>query len=249
MMNSANPSAPIHAAQRRALFAAARARGMSTDDLRAMTPAGSISMLTADQAHCLLDRLNGNSPFAIRHSSFGGRRRRRPRAAAGVIRMVSPEQRALIISIRMELGWTDAELHDWLMKRHHADGRPMNVMQSSADAVAVIELLKGVRTRTFIARWRKKNNNASLVRCRVGDQCVVAVPPIDQRQIWTIRDRLARIARARGQSSKQAPEWAYTLRLRNGRLARGIADSAEASELIELLTKELSSIRRQEAAP
>lgn len=240
------PQAPITAAQRRALFASANQRGLSLDELRAMTPQRSVSQLSAHEAATILQRLNGGSRITA-----SPRRPRRPRRPSNVIALISAEQRALIVAIRMEIGWTDAELHDWLTKRHHPDGRPMNVMHSSSDAVAVIELLKGVRTRTFLARWRKKSNIAGPARCHAGATRIEAPPPIDHRQIWTIRDRIARIARiarARGQSSQQVREWAYTLRLRSGRLARGIADSAEASELIELLTRELANLKSKEPA-
>lgn len=58
--------------QRRALFAAARDRGLSIDDVRDMTPTGSISALTRAEASDLLDRINAGT-------DFDEHRRQRPR--------------------------------------------------------------------------------------------------------------------------------------------------------------------------
>jgi len=51
------PSHPITADQRRMVFALAKGRGMSTDDIRELTPAGSISALSTGQASQLNDAL------------------------------------------------------------------------------------------------------------------------------------------------------------------------------------------------
>jgi len=53
------PSHPITADQRRMVFALAKGRGMSTDDIRELTPAGSISALSTGQASQLIDALRG----------------------------------------------------------------------------------------------------------------------------------------------------------------------------------------------
>ncbi len=42
----------------------------------------------------------------------------------------------------------------WLSERHHGDGRPMTRVDSSADSVAVIELLKAVLARSRIKTRR-----------------------------------------------------------------------------------------------
>lgn len=156
---------PITPAQRRALFAAARQRGLTTDELRDMTPTGSISMLTRADASRLLDRLNKGS----RDQGTKGSRsvapvsnRRRPRRPKGVVSLVTAAQRDKLAALRMELGWTDDHLQAWLAKRHfpepvyvlgtdgrfickHRPGeRPLTDMQSAGDAQHVIELLKHV---------------------------------------------------------------------------------------------------------
>lgn len=142
----------ITPAQRKALFAAARGKGLSTDDLRAMTPRGSISALSRREAFDLLNRLNAGTEYD-RPAPH-----RRPRRARGMYAFVTQAQRDLIVSLRLEIGWSDDQFRDWLGKRHYRDDptRPMTDMQSSADAERVIELLKGVRERMEQAQAKRE---------------------------------------------------------------------------------------------
>jgi len=140
---------PISEAQRKAIFAAGREHGFSIDDLRAMTPAGSISMLNRQQAAELLNRLNRGT--AHDHPRKGSRGPRRP---AGVYAMCSDAQRRKIVALGIELGWTTEQLQSWLARRHYADRRPMTKIDSSRDGAEVIELLKGVLDRSIAARSR-----------------------------------------------------------------------------------------------
>ncbi len=142
---------PITPAQRTAIFAAARSRGLGIEDIRAMTPAGSISKLTRLQAREVLDRLNAGTPHAVQH---------RPRRPKGVYAFVTDAQRNKIESLRIELGWTRERLKQWLGGRTHADGRPMTSMDTTADASAVIELLKAVAGRTESARHKAASSIA-----------------------------------------------------------------------------------------
>ena len=137
-------------AQRRAIFAWGRANGMSIEDLRAMTPAGSISKMTRDQASKLIDRLN--------REQQAKRPRRRKRRPKNVFAIATEEQRAKIDSLRLTLGWSPEKLDAWLSKRHFLDGRPMNKIDSSDDAVRVIELLKGVIKRTDPAKLKRQRS-------------------------------------------------------------------------------------------
>jgi len=150
---------PITPEQRKALFAAGKARGLRIDDLRALTPANSISLLTRLQASRLIDRLNAGS-----ESAYPKRRSRAPRRPKGVYAVSSPQQRLKIESLRTELGWTPERLGEWLSKRHHDHGRPMATLHdgsytlnidSTADASAVIQLLIAVLAKTERARERK----------------------------------------------------------------------------------------------
>lgn len=150
---------PITPEQRRALFAAGKARGLDIDDLRALTPAGSISLLTRLQASRLIDRLNAGS-----ESAYPKRRSRAPRRPKGIHAIATPSQRNKIEALRIDLGWTPEHLGKWLSERHHAHGRPMATLRegaytlnidSTADASAVIELLKAVLAKTERARERK----------------------------------------------------------------------------------------------
>jgi hypothetical protein len=143
---------PITPAQRRALFAIGKARDMSIDDLRDLTPAGSISALTRDEASHLLDRLNAHTDHE--HPRRSPRRPRRPK---GVYAFASDAQRGKIAALRIDLGWSPEKLHEWLSERHHSDGRPMTRIDSTTDGQAVIELLKIVVTRTQ-ARRRAGND-------------------------------------------------------------------------------------------
>jgi hypothetical protein len=139
--------------QRSAIFAAARRLCMEINDVRAMTPAGSVSQLTYAQASDILDSLNRGSGY--QHPRTYKRPARRPK---GVYRMVTPDQLSKIESLRIELGWEPDRLQAWLAKRRHNDGRPMTRVDSSADGVAVIELLKGVQIRQAkvnVERWLK----------------------------------------------------------------------------------------------
>jgi hypothetical protein len=112
---------------------------MSIDDLRALTPAGSISAMTHRQASDLLNRLNARTEYEHPRKTKRG-----PRRPKGVYRLATDAQRAKVESLRMYLGWTPDRLSEWLGERHHKDGRPMTRIDSSIDAVAVIELLKAV---------------------------------------------------------------------------------------------------------
>jgi hypothetical protein len=143
---------PITADQRRALFAIGRARNLDIDDLRALTPTGSISALTSVQASRLLDGLNAGTQYAHPRSSA-----RRPRRPKGVYAFASAAQLRKVEALRIDLEWSPQKLQEWLSQRHHDDGRPMTRIDSTTDGQAVIELLKIVVTRTQ-ARRRAGNN-------------------------------------------------------------------------------------------
>lgn len=142
---------PIRDTQRRAIFAAARARGMSIDDVRDLSPGGSISALTRAQAGDVLRRLNSGTRYE--HPRPAVRGRRRPK---NVYRLATPAQRGKIEALRTELDWTPEKLAQWLSERRHGDGRLMSRIDSSSDASAVIELLKGVTIRDQQCRRRRE---------------------------------------------------------------------------------------------
>ena len=136
------------------IFAIGRERGMTTDDLREMTPAGSISMLTRVQAMHLIDALKrGKSPdYEQKTNAPRKPRQRRPK---NVIRLVTDDQRALIEALRIDLDWTEDQLDAWLRVRHFpGESRNLTQMQTSKDAQFVIELLKRVLDKTIQGRQR-----------------------------------------------------------------------------------------------
>lgn len=154
----------LTSAQRSKLFALAKEQGHTIDDLRAMTPAGSISMLTRGQAATLIDALEkGNSPNY-------GRTPRMPRRPAGTIRFMTDAQCSAIDRARARLGMTATQFHDWLAKRHFRSdpSRSMacvldpKAAVSTADAGEVIELLKAVVAKHEQAVSRRAAENAEV---------------------------------------------------------------------------------------
>lgn len=141
---------PITPVQRRALFAAAKGHGLDIDDLRAMTPAGSISALSRSEAFAVLDRVNSGTAYDERRR----RRQRGPRRPKGVFAMVTAAQSAKIEALRLDLAWSPEGLAGFLAERHYSHGGPMSKILTTADASAVIELLKSVIKRQAAARSR-----------------------------------------------------------------------------------------------
>ncbi len=156
---SATTSESITPAQRRALFAAGKRRGMDIDALRSLTPRGSISALSRAEAARILTSLNcGTDHEHPRRSP------RRPRRPAGVYAFASDAQRRKIQALRIDLGWTPEKFQEWLSERHHGDGRPMTRIDSTTDAQAVIELLKVVLSRTATRRDEDHSGTPGPVR-------------------------------------------------------------------------------------
>ena len=91
----------ITADQRRLLFALARQRGMGKEDLRAATPAGSVSKLTRAEASALIDRLRGPASPA----------RRTPRGT------VTMKQLGMMAHLVKMIGFSSEQLGAWLSKR------------------------------------------------------------------------------------------------------------------------------------
>jgi len=89
----------ITEAQRRMLFARAKALGMGLDDIRAMTPKGSVSALTKEEARDLIDRLVGQPGRAWRDQG----------TATG-------NQLSTIEYLRGLVGFSDTEFSHWLGK-------------------------------------------------------------------------------------------------------------------------------------
>ena len=137
-------------AQRSKIFAVANERGLSLDDVRAMTPAGSVSALTRVHATALIDALEkGQSPDYDRAAT---KRPRRDRPAEGSIRLVSDAQRNTIESLRRDCGFTKESFQTWLSQRSFNDRRPLTDMNTSGDAIFIIELLKRVRDKQRAAQ-------------------------------------------------------------------------------------------------
>lgn len=137
-------------AQNRHIFALKRERGLSLDDLRDMTPAGSISMLTRAQANVLIDALKtGKSPDYNKRSSFPRQREGQGRRPKGVASMITDAQRQKVRALRLELGWSAEALKTWLSsRRFHGEDRYLIHAVSADDVSFIIELLKRVRDKT-----------------------------------------------------------------------------------------------------
>jgi len=143
----------ISPAQRRAIFAAGRARGLGIEDLRALTPQHSISHLTHRQAAALLNSLNRGTPHD-RQAALPARRAG-PRRRRGIYAFLTIAQRNMIRYFVLRWGWSERRFADWLGERHFRDGRKMVDMRSTADGVEVIELLKAVDARMQAAAHRR----------------------------------------------------------------------------------------------
>jgi hypothetical protein len=91
----------ITESQRKLIFALGHSYGLDIDDLRAMTPAGSISMLTQADAGRLIDRLQGN-PQRSRRSAQG---------------TATAKQLGLIEQLQAQIGFGETGFGKWLQKR------------------------------------------------------------------------------------------------------------------------------------
>ncbi len=119
-------------AQRRAIVLAGRQRGMDLDQLRGMTPAGSLRALSFDQAAAILDRLHDGRPAP--------ERKRRPprRSRPGILKMVTLRQRETIASLQVRIGWGDERLDEFLWRTF---GLRMQTLASRRDASRIITIL------------------------------------------------------------------------------------------------------------
>jgi hypothetical protein len=87
--------------QRRRIFALARRHGLTLDDVRAMTPAGSVSELTKAQADALIRRLGGVVP--------------------GRGSKATPGQLTFVRDVARSVGFDDASLSAWLSRTFGVD--------------------------------------------------------------------------------------------------------------------------------
>lgn len=102
--------------QLRALHAAARQKGLTHEDLRAVCGVASLKELTLDDANRVLARLNADRPDGTRSRSAVSRRL--PRLQPGVIRSATANQRAYIGKLLEKLGRLDHP-PDWLWSTYH----------------------------------------------------------------------------------------------------------------------------------
>lgn len=211
--------------QMRALFAAASRATLTVEELRALTPHQSISRMTIAEASALLDRLNKGTAYAAPRPSPqapGPRPRATARRPSGIATFVTDGQKLMIDSLRLELGWTPDQLRLWLDKRHYRNdpARSMSQIHSSADGVAVIELLKAVRDRTYAAHR-----------------------PPHPRQDDTLTHVKARLRHERKQTPGDFTAWWQGLRHPDGRYLHSAATTRDLSAAIELATRELAKAR------
>lgn len=212
--------------QMRALFAAAKRAVLTIDELRAMTPHQSISRMTIAEASALLDRLNKGTAHAKPRPTPQAspqasplKSQASPRRPSGIATFVTDGQKLMIDSLRLELGWTPGQLRLWLDKRPYTRDptRRMSHIVSSADGVAVIELLKKVRDRTYAAHR-----------------------PPHPRQDDTLTHVKARLRYERKQTPGDFKAWWDTLRFPDGRLLHAVTETRDLSAAIELATRELA---------
>jgi hypothetical protein len=110
-MPTTAPLKPLTSAQIRALWAIARARGLSRDELHAAAGVASLKELSVSAAARLIDSLQTASH----------KREWQPgppdRTARGALRLASERQRNQIQALFDELGWPADKARGWLAKR------------------------------------------------------------------------------------------------------------------------------------
>lgn len=227
MNSTAHATRLLTPAQNKAIWAAARAKGIDPHEL---TGGRSIRELSTRDASALLDRLNGKPA--------GSKPPRRNRAPKDVTRLISAEQIALIHKLRIAMGWTQGELGEHLKgKTYKSDpSRTMAVMNSSKDAVAVIEHLRKVLSRTL------HYHGVKLGRPKSGEPSVKEIPAM--MRALSPHEALAALFAKRCAHWREAnpgadwAEWADTAKLANGRRASCPTTCAEMARLIERMEQE-----------
>lgn len=225
---------PITEPQRKAIFAAARQRGMSTDDVRALCPNGSVSMLSSLEASRVLDRLNGKPDDDRSH-----RPKRRKSGARDVTRMISSDQLAYIDKLRICMGWTKRHLGEHLDTKHYKSdpSRKMSVMRSSPDASAVIDHLLKIATRKL------HFHGVKLGKRPAGDPSVKELPammktlPPHDALIELFAERCGRWRTANPESDWAT--WADAEAQASGRRTSCPTTCAEMARLVERMETEL----------
>jgi hypothetical protein len=222
--------------QIKALFAAAHARGLSDDDLRAMTPTGSVKALKFMEASALLNRLNGRKDGYVPNRA----RKKAARRPTDVFAPLSDEQRDLIDrKLRIALGWTPQQMKAHLETKHYVSDptRDMSSILSSTDGVAVAEHLKKVLLRTLeqhAARLEK-----SLPHAITTQQLMKSLPPYDRLHALMVI-RLEELDQRLGKPAAAA--WLADQRLPDGRLLQHVAFCADAAELIYRIESKLRDV-------
>lgn len=217
----------ITPAQNRAIWAAARSKGIDPHEL---IGGRSIRELSTREASALLDRLNGKPA--------GSKPPHRSRAPKDVTRLISAEQVTLIDKLRIAMGWNEAELGVFMDARRYPSDprRKMSVMTSSPDAVAVIELLKKVVAKRLhghgVKLGRRKAGEASTKEIPA---MLRALPPHDAlKALFAARCAEWRARNADGDWSA----WADTEQLASGRRTSCPTTCAEMARLIERMEAE-----------
>ncbi len=118
----------ITAAQRRALFGWAQRRGLSHEDLRALTPAGSVSRLSREQAAELIELLTGRPGTGDPIEPRG---------------TVTRAQIGLLAHLRDRLGFTAAGFESWL--RRHFGVRALEDLNDRGEASRIIAALLNMK--------------------------------------------------------------------------------------------------------
>lgn len=221
--------------QRKALFAAAKEKGLDIDDIRALCPKRSISKLSYYEAWDVLNRLNGKPPRSNGWQRTGPRRERREK---GVIAQVTPEQLELINQYRIALGWLGSELHAHLDERHYKSDptRKLTDIKTTDDGVGVIEHLKGVLRKQLVLHARKLG--IEIERDVDIRGLMHHLPPYDRLTDLFIH-RAEKLMKHRGIDKAAFDKWLAGQRFDDGRYMTCTATCGDVAKAIEHIEKQI----------
>lgn len=246
-MTAAPPARdPCTTEQMKKLFACARERGLSVDEVRAMTPNGSVKAMTWGQCSAVINRILGQ-----REDARPPRRGRRGSALSkrrppDVFAPLTDDQRDTIDRrYRIAMGWTPPAMLAYLKNKTYPSdpSRTMDSIISSADGVAVTEHLKKVLFRTLAYHAKKLGRDgpdpSGAASIDAIKRMMTTLPPHPALSSL-LQVRLTELRAAGGDVSEP---WLAEQKLPDGRLLVHVAFCSDAAELIYRVEHKLRQLQ------